>query len=161
MRGRAIVCDRAGGSPEGIMEASDAMVETVTIPDMIVFLAACTLVGGPLLALAAMLAHAMRRGMSADDAGPMTCGAVDGEVATIAAHRDDGSFVCLCSHEVRDDGRGRWDSLTFVDIVDEACPIHGPAGDGWEFLDITTTSDEGRTRCIRGERSARSAQGRS
>lgn len=137
------------------------MPESATILDMLVFIAACTVVGGLAMLAMAAVAHAARWGMAKDDAahgGEMT-GVIDADVSEVTARRsaNDGTFVCTCHHEMRDDGRGEWDSVTFEDVVDERCPIHGPMGRGWEWIDITTTADDGGRRCIRGGRTARRA----
>lgn len=129
---------------------------SVTIQDVIIFIIACTVVGGLALLLAGLATDAMGWGMTADEDSDGAGLAAIGADTPVRRAGAGGSYACLCSHEMRDDGRGEWDSVGVVDVVNPACPIHGPAGRGWQWIDITTTADSGQMRCIRGERLARS-----
>lgn len=123
------------------------------IPDALVFLAACVLIGGPIMLLVVIAAHALGWGVEDTTATAEPWASTPPPPSSC---REDGRVACSCRHELRDDGRGAWDSVTVEDVVDERCPIHGPAGRGWEWIDVTTCGDDG-VRCIRGGRIARHA----
>lgn len=139
------------------------MTEPATVQEMFVFAATCAIIGGLLLTLVGVVAGAARWGMTADGGDEEQGADIEREgSATVAKEADRhrrgaGTSVCTCSHATHDDGRGEWDSVTVEDVTDERCPIHGPAGRGWQWFDITSTADRGHVRYIRGKRLARSA----
>ena len=55
-------------------------------------------------------------------------------------------LTCTCWNEAIDDpaAESEWERTVIRDRVEPGCPVHGPAGRGRRFEEVTCVGDDGR-----------------